>query len=103
MDQSEPLTVTDAAIRLDRSTEQVRRYLREGRLPGRRIGGQWFIEPTALEDFAATSREDLSFLDRLPLAAECHPLDHVIALAGGGGSNLVEGKDAYRAIFRWRR
>jgi hypothetical protein len=34
---------------LGRSTEQVRRYLREGKLPGRRIGGQWFIrEPVAL-------------------------------------------------------
>jgi excisionase family DNA binding protein len=38
------ITVSEAARRLRRSTEQVRRYLREGKLPGRRIGGQWFIE-----------------------------------------------------------
>jgi len=42
------VTVEQAARRLDRSIEQVRRYLREGRLPGRRIGQQWFIEEAAL-------------------------------------------------------
>ena len=45
------LTVADAAQQLDRSTEQVRRYLREGRLRGRRLGGQWFIEESALTSF----------------------------------------------------
>jgi excisionase family DNA binding protein len=38
------ITVAEAARRLGRSIEQVRRYLREGKLPGRRIGQQWFIE-----------------------------------------------------------
>jgi excisionase family DNA binding protein len=42
------ISVNEAARRLGRSIEQVRRYLREGRLPGRRIGGQWFIEEDAL-------------------------------------------------------
>jgi excisionase family DNA binding protein len=42
------VTVNEAARRLGRSIEQVRRYLREGRLPGRRIGLQWFIEEEAL-------------------------------------------------------
>ena len=42
------ITVNEAARRLGRSTEQVRRYLREGRLEGKRIGGQWFIRETAL-------------------------------------------------------
>jgi len=42
------VTVDEAARRLGRSIEQVRRYLREGRLPGRRIGLQWFIEADAL-------------------------------------------------------
>ncbi len=42
------LTVAEAARRLSRSIEQVRRYLREGRLAGRRIGQQWFIEEAAL-------------------------------------------------------
>jgi excisionase family DNA binding protein len=42
------VTVNEAARRLGRSIEQVRRYLREGRLRGRRIGQQWFIEEEAL-------------------------------------------------------
>lgn len=43
------ITVPEAAQRMSRSTEQVRRYLREGKLAGRRIGNQWFIrEPAVL-------------------------------------------------------
>jgi len=42
------VSVEEAARQLDRSLEQVRRYLREGRLSGRRIGQQWFIEEGAL-------------------------------------------------------
>jgi len=42
------VTVNEAARRLGRSIEQVRRYLREGRLPGQRIGQQWFIQEEAL-------------------------------------------------------
>ena len=43
------ITVTEAARRLNRSTEQVRRYLREGKLKGQRIGNQWFVEERTLE------------------------------------------------------
>lgn len=42
------ITVAEAARRLGRSIEQVRRYLREGKLKGVRIGGQWFIEEASL-------------------------------------------------------
>ncbi|MDP6108348.1 MAG: helix-turn-helix domain-containing protein [Candidatus Brocadiia bacterium] len=42
------VTVQEAAQKLERSTEQVRRYLREGKLDGRRIGGQWFIREEAV-------------------------------------------------------
>jgi excisionase family DNA binding protein len=43
------ITVAEAARRLNRSTEQVRRYLREGKLRGQRIGNQWFVEERTLE------------------------------------------------------
>lgn len=43
------ITVAEAARRLDRSIEQVRRYLREGKLKGQRIGGQWFVDEKSLE------------------------------------------------------
>ena len=42
------ITVAEAAQRLSRSLEQVRRYLREGKLKGQRIGGQWFVEEASL-------------------------------------------------------
>ncbi|MSQ40308.1 MAG: DNA-binding protein [Dehalococcoidia bacterium] len=42
------VTVPEAAKRMGRSLEQVRRYLREGKLPGERIGNQWFIRETAV-------------------------------------------------------
>jgi excisionase family DNA binding protein len=42
------ITVAEAARRLGRSLEQVRRYLREGKLKGQRIGGQWFVEEASL-------------------------------------------------------
>ncbi len=42
------ITVPEAANKIQRSTEQVRRYLREGKLEGRRIGGQWFIRESAV-------------------------------------------------------
>ena len=42
------ITVAEAARRLNRSIEQVRRYLREGKLNGQRIGNQWFVYETSL-------------------------------------------------------
>jgi len=42
------ITVAEAARRLNRSIEQVRRYLREGKLRGQRIGNQWFVEEYSL-------------------------------------------------------
>lgn len=51
----ELLTVAEVAERLGRSIEQVRRYLREGKLPGRRIGQQWFVEARALEGESETA------------------------------------------------
>ncbi len=102
MDGGELLTVADAAVRLDRSTEQVRRYLREGRLRGRRIGGQWFIEQQALQTFGEQKRDARAFLDKVAPAAISDPLGATIGIAAGGGSNLSEGKNAYRQAI-WRR
>ena len=45
------VTVAEAAKILDRSIEQVRRYLREGKLKGQRIGQQWFIPKDALDSW----------------------------------------------------
>src|SRR4051794_15408985 len=97
------VTVADAATRLGRSTEQVRRYLREGRLHGRRFGGQWFIESAELERFSERQREQRGFLDKIKPANQLDPFAGLIGIGRGGGSNIAEGKEAYRRAFRWRR
>lgn len=103
MDQLDLMSVAEAAQRLNRSTEQVRRYLREKRLRGHRIGGQWFIEAKALTDFATNAAEERGFIARLFNQPDLDPLGATIAITRGGGSNIAEGKDAYRRSFRWRR
>jgi excisionase family DNA binding protein len=42
------ITVSDAAMRLHLSIEQVRRKLREGKLKGHRLGNQWFVDEKEL-------------------------------------------------------
>ncbi|HET8521654.1 MAG TPA: helix-turn-helix domain-containing protein [Thermomicrobiales bacterium] len=103
MDEHDLLNVADAAQALERSTEQVRRYLREGRLKGRRIGGQWFIATADLTAFQTAVQEQTGFLQKLAPAAASDPLGPVIGIGSGGGSNLAEGKEAYRRTFWWRR
>ena len=89
------LTVAQAARILERSTEQVRRYLREERLPGQRIGGQWFIERSVLRTFAETARTRQTFLTRVGAARTLRPLDSVIGIADGSGSDISKGKRAF--------
>lgn len=97
------VTVADAAETLSRSTEQVRRYLREGRLTGKRIGNQWFIDRAVLLAFGQELREERGFLERIKPASETDPLGMVIGIASGRGSNMADGKDSYRAAPGWRR
>lgn len=103
MDEQGLVTVPEAARLLNRSTEQVRRYLREGRLDGRRIGGQWFIERGKLDRFFEGLREQQGFLEKIRPASQLDPFASVIGIGRGGGSNIAEGKEAYRRAFRWRR
>ncbi|CAN5734922.1 hypothetical protein BH23CHL3_BH23CHL3_08720 [soil metagenome] len=86
------LTVGQAAIALERSTEQVRRYLREGRLTGQRMGGQWFINQQDLQQFTRSAREKSSFLARVGAARTIRPLDSVIGIAQGRKTDISRGK-----------
>ena len=47
------LKLAEVARQLNRSLEQVRRYVREGKLPAQKIGLQWFVSPQALNSFKA--------------------------------------------------
>jgi excisionase family DNA binding protein len=44
------ISVAEAAKRLNRSIEQVRRNLRDGKLKGQRIGNQWFVDSKSLSN-----------------------------------------------------
>lgn len=91
------LSVAETARLLKRSTEQVRRYLREGRLAGRRVGGQWFIEPSAVEAFTSSQNKEDRFTRDLRTAARSKPLDAVIGIGAGPGSDIANGISSYRA------
>ncbi len=94
--EGEMLTVGEAARMLHRSTEQVRRYLREGALPGRRVGGQWVMAAEAVESFARRRPEPTDFLQQLTCAdADPDPLRDVIAIAASGGGDIAAGSAAY--------
>lgn len=91
------LSVAETARLLDRSTEQVRRYLREGRLAGRRVGGQWFIDAAAVEAFTNSASKEDRFVRDLRPASRSKPLDAVIGIGSGPGSDIVRGLSSYRA------
>ena len=88
------ISVAETAKLLGRSTEQVRRYLREGELPGRRVGGQWFIDRTDAEAFLLRRREGSDFERRLALS-DSDPLRDVIAIGGSGGGDIASGRTRY--------
>jgi len=96
------LTVADAARLLDRSTEQVRRYLREGVLDGRRIGGQWFIARDTLTTFGQGLREERGFIERIPSPRKNDPLAAIIGIGRSGGADIAAGIAPYRRAAGWR-
>lgn len=92
------VTVAEASKILGRSIEQVRRYLREGKLPGQRIGGPWFIERDALKSLG---EERSIFQRRMELLKDVRELRQQIFAHTGqlfSGAELVEesraGRDA---------
>ena len=94
-DQPDMLSVQETAHLLGRSTEQVRRYLREGVLPGRRIGGQWFIARDDVEALRKRRRAGADFLAHLALSEDRDPLGDVVAIGGSGGGDIAAGRAGY--------
>ena len=62
-DFHDELTLLQVARELDRSLEQVRRYVREGKLPAHKLGMQWFVKHRDLNAFKLgenrATREDV--------------------------------------------
>ena len=50
------LTLHEVALELARSLEQVRRYVREGKLPAEKLGMRWFVDRATMEAFKAATR-----------------------------------------------
>ena len=88
------LTVADAARILGRSTEQVRRYLREGVLPGERIGNQWFIAEFDLQHMLEARQRGAGLAEILG-AGDRDPLGSVIGIGSSGGGEIALGATAY--------
>lgn len=55
---SDKLTLKEVARELNRSLEQVRRYVREGRLPAQKLGMQWFVERRDLDAFKSAAGKE---------------------------------------------
>jgi excisionase family DNA binding protein len=55
VESADKLPLKEVARQLDRSLEQVRRYVREGKLPAQKLGMQWFVERRALEAFRSAN------------------------------------------------
>ena len=72
--EEEQLTVAETATYLGRSTEQVRRYLRDGALVGYRVGQQWFVPPAALAAFKVSKGETPAMKERQELLKELRAL-----------------------------
>ena len=55
VESADKLSLKEVARQLGRSLEQVRRYVREGKLPAQKLGMQWFVESRALEAFKSAN------------------------------------------------
>ncbi|HUG65234.1 MAG TPA: helix-turn-helix domain-containing protein [Gaiellaceae bacterium] len=67
------LTVPEAARRANRNPETIRRWIRAGKLPARKIGMQHVIEEDALEAVLDDEYEMLPLPPELELMADGRP------------------------------
>ena len=59
IDTSGMITVAETAERLHISQEQVRRWLRSGKLHGQRLGRQWFLDEATVTEQSVIKKEYL--------------------------------------------
>jgi len=71
------LTVPEAAKRVGRSPETVRRWIRSGRLPARKVGTQHVIDELELEE---TMSEQLPLPAEWRLTEDGDPMPNIVAV-----------------------
>ncbi len=67
------LNVPEAARRVGKNPETIRRWIREGRLPAERVGTQHFVDERALDDMVAGPELIPSALDSKTVTGEPMP------------------------------
>lgn len=72
------LTVPEAAKRANRNPETIRRWIRAGRLPARKIGTQHVIEESDLEVVLDEDSEMLPLPPELAFMADGTPMPNVV-------------------------
>ncbi len=60
------------------------------------MGGQWFIDRDTLDTFQQAAQIRNDFVSKLKPASDIRVLDNVIGIGEGPGSNIGNGKSAYR-------
>lgn len=74
------LTVPEAARRANRNPETIRRWIRAGKLPSRKIGTQHIIEERDLEAVLDDAYEMLPLPDEWKTMADGKPMPNVVRL-----------------------
>lgn len=69
------LTVEQAAEKLQLSPKAVRKYLRTGKLPGRKIGKVWRLLESELERFVGGMAGEAAETPRISLLGSCADLE----------------------------
>ena len=95
MEDGDLLTVRDVARECGRTTETVRRWIWDGKLPARKLGNQLFVARSDLDRLADTS-QDRTVADRLKLLDEIDAIRESIRVGAGGNLDVIEALDRSR-------